>query len=113
MQTMKINAIAVPKWPPIRRSGEQQHDDQADQHRGENRQPDRPVDQDDAPVEHPHLVEQPVVLAAAAGEQPRFDVAGAVDDPRQPAGADVEERADAGEQEHRRKHRLDDRGDFA
>ena len=49
-----------------------------------------------------------VVLVAAAGEQPRFDVARAVDDPRQPGGEDVEERADAAQQEHRGEGEPDD-----
>ena len=44
----------------------------------------------------------------AAVEDARLELARAVDDPRQAAGADVEEGAEPGEQEHRRDRKLDD-----
>ena len=45
---------------------------------------------------------------AAAGKQQRLDLPRPVDDPRQPAGADIQECADAGEQEDRCDGQLDD-----
>ena len=75
---------------------------------GKHRREDGAVDHLDAAVEHPHFADQPVMLVSAAVEDPRLELARAVDDPRQPAGADVEECAEAGEQEHRRDRQLDD-----
>ena len=76
--------------------------------RGQHRGEDGAVDHADAAVEHAHFADQPVMLGAAAGEDARLELARAVDDPREAPGADVEERAEPGEQEHRRDRELDD-----
>ena len=51
------------------------------------------------------------MLVAAAVEQQRLELARAVDDSRQPVGADVEEGADAAQQEDRRDRQPNDLGD--
>jgi len=90
---------------------EQQHDDEADEHGRKHGQEDRTADEVDAAVEHAQLGGDPVMLFPAAGEKPRFQHSATVDDPREPRGADVEEGADAREQEDRRDRQLDDLGD--
>ena len=90
---------------------EQQGDQEAGEHGRKHRQEDRPTDQAHAPVEHPQFADPPVVLGAAAFEQPRLDCARAVDDAREARGADVEECADTAQQEHRRNGEPHDFGD--
>ena len=90
---------------------EKQHDDEADEHGRKHGQEDRTADEVDATVEHAKLGGDPVMLFPAAGEEPRFKHPATVDDSREPRGADVEEGADAREQEDRRDRQLDDLGD--
>ena len=65
---------------------------------------------DHALVEQADFADQPVMLTALAGEQARFELPRPVDDPRQAADGDVEERADAVQQEDRRHDLTDDLG---
>ena len=60
----------------------------------------------------PQFRDPAVVLLATAGEQQWLDRPRAVDDPRQARGADVEEGADAAQQEHRRDREPNHVGDF-
>ena len=111
IEAMNSNATSVPKCAGQARSEQQDHH-RADHQRRQHRQENRLADQGHAAVEHAELGDQPVVLAAAAGEDARLEFAGAIDDPGEPAGADVEECTDSGEQEHRRDGQLDDLRDL-
>lgn len=89
--------------------GEEQEDDDGGdekgrQDRGENCAAHGPA----AAVEQPNLGNEPVMLFAAAFKDAWLKLADAIDDPRQPPGADIEEGAKPGEQEYRRHCQLDD-----
>ena len=91
---MNSKAIATPETGLDEIGREQQGDDEAGEDCGRHREADGARDQAHAPVEDPQFAEPAVVLAAAALEQQRLDVARAVDDPRQARRADVEEGTD-------------------
>ena len=105
---MNSKAMAVPKCAPVSTGGEQQDDHRAGQQGGQDRKKDGLADHAHAPVEDADLGDHPVMFFAAAGEHARLQIAGAVDDTRQTAGADVEEGTDPGKQEHRRHRQLND-----
>ena len=87
---------------------EQQDDDRRDQqgcqHCGEDGAADDPA----AAVEQPHFADSRSCSSPRLSRMRGSSLRIAVDDPRQPSGADIEESAEPGEQEHRRDGQLDD-----